>query len=65
MTDIILPAYDTPTNELTPIVLDALRKGAVARPHDTDPSLIVISITADKAAKAFQTAVDAILKPGE
>lgn len=65
MTDIILPAYDTPANELTPIVLDALRKAAVARPHDTDPSLIVVSITAEKVAKAFQAAVDAILKPGE
>lgn len=53
MTDIILPAHDTPATELTPIVLEALEKGATSCPHDA--THIVLRFEDGRVAAGFRT----------
>ncbi len=57
MKDIILPAFDTPSADMTPFVLAAMKDGAKVTPHPDDASKIVVTFTDDKSAKKFQTSV--------
>jgi hypothetical protein len=58
MKDIILPAFDTPSADMTPLVLTAVEKdGATVTPHPDDASKIIVTFADDKAAKKFQSAV--------
>ncbi len=58
MINITIPAFDTPTGALTPIVLDALANGATAEPQDEDT--FVVRFEDKKQAEAFEAAINAV-----
>jgi ABC-type sugar transport system substrate-binding protein len=57
MKDITIPAFDTPSADMTPIVLAAVKDGATVTPHPDDASKIIVTFADDKSAKKFQSAV--------
>lgn len=61
MTDIITPAFETPSLSFSPIVSAALAAGATVRPHPTDNLKILVSIAEKENAAKFESGALAIL----
>lgn len=61
MIDVILPAYDTPRGDLTPLVLSAMADGATSHAHGADQ--IVLVFEDEAKADAFETAIAPYLNP--
>jgi hypothetical protein len=64
-TDIPVPAFDTPTKTLTPIVDEAIKAGAKLRAHPDDATMIIVAIKDKKDADEFEAAIKAALKAVE
>ena len=61
--DIPVPAFDTPTKTLTPIVDEAIKAGAKVRAHPDDATMIIVAIKDKNDADEFEAAITAALKP--
>lgn len=58
-----LPALDT--HNISPMVLEAMSKGATSANHASDPDKITLTFAKEADAKAFKVALDAHMASAE